>query len=373
MARSLILPALDAVLRSLPARRLPGAVPSGVLLLRSGGLGDTILFAHVFPYFRALALAGEKITVLVRHDAAKTAFLFGPDVEILSVDYGRFLRNPVYRMQVATDLRRRNFRIAASTDERRHPLIDEAMIAATGAPDRPAMEAASWPKYAARLVANRRFFTRLLAPSEATLHVIEKWTRFANWLTGSNHPAPLALLHGVGLAQPAALERPTVVIQPFAAIKQKQITPSDVAALIDAMPAGTDLVITGTASELEQAPKIGVLSRRNNVRFEGGTFESLVPLLRAAQLVVSVDTALMHLAAGLGTPTLGLASAAWVGEIVPYPAALMPPNFSVLYHDMPCAGCQAACHLPAENGMYPCLARLDRQLILAKVRAVVQQ
>jgi ADP-heptose:LPS heptosyltransferase len=164
-----------------------------------------------------------------------------------------------------------------------------------------------------------------------------------------------------------------VVIQPFAAVKQKQITPGDVADLIDAMPAGADVVITGAASDLEQAPDIGALSRHNNVRFEGGTFESLVPLLRAAQLVVSVDTALMHLAAGLGTPTLGLASAAWVGEIVPYPSALMPPNFSVLYHDMPCAGCRAACHLPVENGMYPCVARLDRQLVLAKVRAVVQQ
>ena len=373
MARPLILPALDAVLRGLLARRPPAAVPSGVLLLRSGGLGDTVLFAHVFPYFRSLAMAGEKITVLVRHDAAKTAFLLGPDVEILCVDYGRFLRNPLYRMQIAAGLRRRNFRIAVSTDERRHPLIDEVMIAATGAPDRPAMEAAPWPKYAAQLASNRRFFTRLLPPGADKLHVIEKWTRFANWLTDADHPAPVALLPTAPLAAPTVLERPTVVIQPFAGVKQKQITPGDVAELVDALPAGADVVITGTLQDLQQAPAIDDLSTRHNVRFESGTFESLVPLLRAAQLVVSVDTALMHLAAGLGTPTLGLASAAWVGEIVPYPAALMPPNFSVLYHDMPCAGCRAACHLPLENGMYPCVARLDRQLVLAKVRAVVQQ
>ena len=98
----------------------------------------------------------------------------------------------------------------------------------------------------------------------------------------------------------------------------------------------------------------------------------MVPLLRSADLVISVDTALMHLAVALGAPTLGLASAAYVGEIVPYDAAITPDNAFFMYTSMPCEGCLGDCVLPAENGMFPCVARLKQDEILAKVEELIK-
>jgi ADP-heptose:LPS heptosyltransferase len=370
MASALLLDALDVAARRVG--RAPDKPPSGVLLVRSGGLGDLILFSHVFPRFKALAAPGETITVLLRGDAAKMAFLLGPGVEVLTVDYGRFLDDLGYRWRTSRQLRDRGFRRVVSTDERRHPLIDEALIAATAAPERWAAEPMAWPKYDRRLARNRALFSRLVRLPDA-VHVTEKWAALAATLTGGQAVAPVLRLPDSILPPPATLGRPTVVIQPYAAVAEKQITADDVRRLIETIGPAFDVVITGAPADLERMPAIKALLRPPAIRFDSGTFAEILPLLRAARLVISVDTALLHLAAAAGARTLGLASAAWVGEFVPYPPALTPPGVEFLYHHMPCAGCRAACPYPPENGMYPCVARLDRDLVLAKVRALVQQ
>ena len=55
----------------------------------------------------------------------------------------------------------------------------------------------------------------------------------------------------------------------------------------------------------------------------------------------------------------GNASAAYVGEIVPYAPSITPSNAHFLYHDMPCRGCLGSCVLPLENGRFPCVDRLE--------------
>jgi ADP-heptose:LPS heptosyltransferase len=84
-------------------------------------------------------------------------------------------------------------------------------------------------------------------------------------------------------------------------------------------------------------------------------------------LVISVDTALMHLAVAVGAPTLCLASAAYVGEIVPYPSAMTPENVRFVYQSMECEGCLGDCSLPPEDGMFPCVAGLDEADVLTQV------
>jgi ADP-heptose:LPS heptosyltransferase len=127
--------------------------------------------------------------------------------------------------------------------------------------------------------------------------------------------------------------------------------------------------ITGAPGDMERNPSFAQLLDPPRVTFDASTFEALVPVLRAARLVVSVDTALLHLAVAVGAPTLGLASAAFVGEIVPYAPEIAPDNAEILYHSMPCEGCLGTCILPAEHGMYPCVARLDWSQVTGRVRA----
>jgi ADP-heptose:LPS heptosyltransferase len=182
-------------------------------------------------------------------------------------------------------------------------------------------------------------------------------------------------LSPAGLAAPAA-ER-AVVMQPFSAVRRKQSPPALYRRIIETLPAlvpaGTPVVVTGGPGDLDANPEFKALMDLPGVRFDGSAFADLVPLLRAARLVVSVDTALMHLAVAVGAPTLCLASAAFVGEIVPYDPAIAPDNIHFVYHSMPCEGCLGDCVLPAENGVFPCVARLDEARVLAEVRRMATE
>lgn len=365
------LPIVDRVLAF--ARRRggrPGPV-KGVLLVAAGGLGDAVLLAHVLPRFLALAEPGETVTLLLRHDAAKMAFLFPPNVKTIAVDFGRFLKNVAYRRATMAALYRANYRLVVSLDYRRHPWIDEAMVAAAEAPKALAMIARPWPKYARALERNCALFARLYDSGPSVLDKVIRWTRFANWLAGRNDPPPVARLPDGALPPPAAPPQPTVVLQPFSAVPEKQPAPAIWRAIIASLPTGFRVVVAGAPTDLDSNPEYLPLLKLPNVAFDGRAFKDLVPLLRAARLVIAADTALMHLAIAVGAPTLGLASAAFVGEIVPYDNAVAPPNGHFLYHDMPCRGCLGTCILPAEAGRFPCVARLDEKLVLAKVRELL--
>ncbi len=344
--------------------------PRGVLVISSGGLGDTVLFAHVADRFMALARDGEPVTVMLRADAMRMAFLLPPGATVTGVDYRRFGRELAYRGQVTDDVFRAHYRLVVHTDYLRHPDLGEALVAAAMAPEAVAMEPRPWRKYDRRLRVNRRLYTRLYDSGPVNFDKVMRWTRFANWLSGRDQPPPTALIPADRLPAPAA-DAPAVLIQPFSAVKRKQSPPALFRRIVEALPQGSKVVITGAPGDLDANPEFKPLLELPGVRFDDSKFEDLVPTLRAVRLVVSVDTALMHLAVAVGAPTLCLASAAYVGEIVPYDPAITPPNVRFVYHSMPCEGCLGACVLPAENGMFPCVARLDGEQIVAVAREML--
>ncbi len=340
----------------------------GVLLISSGGLGDTVLFAHVVGRFAALAQDGEPVTVLLRTDAMKMAFLLTPVASVTSVDFKSLRKDMAYRREVTDGLFNANYRLVVHTDYLRHPDLDEALAVAAHAPETVAMEPRPWRKYGARLNANRALYGRLYDSGPAVQDKVLRWSRFADWLTGTESPPPSASLDSAGLVPAAGLDEPGVVIQPFSAVKRKQSPPALYRRIIEGLPLGTKVIITGAPVDLESNPEFLTLFELPGVEFDGSVFEELVPLLRAARLVISVDTALMHLAVAVGAPTLCLSSAAYVGEIVPYDDAIAPENARFVYHSMVCEGCLGICIHPPEDGMFPCVARLEEDLILTIVR-----
>ena len=346
---------LDALL-ALKRRfvRRPGPA-SGVLLISAGGLGDTVLFALLASRFSALARDGEAVTVLLRRDAAKMAFVLPVAFGLEIVDFNRFRKSLGYRRKAANRLFRAHYRLVVSTDQLRHPDLDEALLAMATPEQAFAMEPRSWSKYDARLRRNRRLYDRLFDSGPDRLDKVVRWTRFVNWLTGDDAPPPKVRLD----LETAGEDTPDVLIQPFSAVAAKQSPAGLYARIIDALPEGTTVAITGALGDRTANPDFEELLTRDNVRFDASPFQDLAPALKAAKLVISVDTAAMHLAAALGAPTLCLASAAYVGEIVPYADEIMPGNVRFLYQGMDCEGCLGDCRLPFVDGMYPCIAALD--------------
>lgn len=345
------------------SRQRPGD-PRGILLISSGGLGDTVLFALILPRFMDLAGDGEAVTVLLRTGSDKMAFLFPPGVAVEFVEFDRFRKDLTYRRDTSEWLFSSNFRLVVNTDFLRHPHMDEALVSSCEAAEAVAMEPRLWPKYGAELKAAREKYDRLFESGATHIDKVLRWHQFANWLSETEAPLPIFRIPDDRLPPPARQPAPRVIIQPFSAVHEKQSPVDLYKRIIEALPGGTSIAITGAPSDLEGNSEYKELLDLPHVEFDGATFFDLVPRLRAAELVISVDTACMHLAVVVGAPTLCIASAAYVGEIVPYDPSLAPDNIRVLYQTMPCEGCLGACSLTPENGMYPCVARLDADSVV---------
>jgi hypothetical protein len=355
--------------RGVAARRSTDA-PSGLLIVSAGGLGDTALFSLILP--RLIPLAnGEPVTLVLRRDGAGMGFLFQGLADIVPVDFDRYAKERRYRRAVDGQFFQANYRLALTSDFLRHPKRDEAMLNAAEASETLAMKARAWAKYDRDLTANEAKFDRIFDSGPDHIDKVVRWSNYANWLTGNDVPPPRINLPEDRLPPADALPRETILLAPFSAVKHKQSPAGLYEDLNDLAGPERDIVLTGAPGDLDKNPDFKPLLDRPNVRFDDRPFSEMLPLLRAAKLLVSVDTAAMHLGVMTGTPTLCLASAAYVGEIVPYAAEITPPNAHFMYTPMDCEGCLGACSLPEEDGRFPCVARLDRAAILAKAEILL--
>lgn len=343
----------------------------GLLLVSSGGLGDTMLFSLVLRRFRALVGPDEPVSLVVRQESAAAGFLFPPEVELIPVNYRKFLRQPLYRHRTFRALADRGFRVAVSTDHLRLPTVDDVFILASGADQRLGMEPRGWPKHDAQLANNRAWYSRLVPVAPGMAHRMVRWVDLANALTGRADPPPVVRFDAARLPPPAPLEAPSVVLHPFSAVAERGPGADLFEAVIGALPPGLDVVLSAAPGDLDRRPAFRRLLDHAAVRLDTSSLADKAALLRAARLVVTVDTSILHLAAGVGAPTLCLASAAHVIDSVPYDPRMTPANVTFLYHDMPCRGCLGNCVLPPEDGVYPCVARLDVGDVLAHVKTVL--
>ena len=346
------------------------ATRRGVLLVSSGGLGDTILFSLAAPRFMALADEDEPVHLVVREGSDAAAFLFPPAIEIIPVNYCRFIRNPFYRWSVCRRLRDFGYRVAVSTDHLRLPRVDDALVLAAGAPETLALEPRSWPKHDRLLAKNRRRYSRWYPVRDGLAHRMVRWVDLANAITARSDPLPVVRFPPERLPGASEASDPFAVVHPFSAVPERQHPPALYRRILDALPGGTPWVLSAAPGDLDRNPGFRALLEGPGATLSETGLQDKAALMAAARLVVSVDTSVMHLAVGVGAPTLCLASAAHVIDSVPYDPGMTPDNVTFLYHDMECRGCLGTCILSAEGGLYPCVARLDEARAVAAARAI---
>ncbi len=323
------------------------------------------MLAHVFPRLGALAKPGERVVLLLRRDARKMAFLFDGHAEVEYVDWDRYAKSWLFRRETRKRFAGR-WRLIINTDYLRHPLRDEHLIVALDADEKIAMAPRAWPKYDAKLTANRRRYTRLHDSGPPHLDKIVRWARFADWIAGTERPLPS--LH---LKEPQPAMAPTAYLIPFSAVREKQALPGLFVAIARRLLPTHTVIVAGAPGEDAKNPDYAPLLALPDVTYDTSDFETLAPKLRGAHVVVSVDTGTMHLAVAMGAPTLCLASAAYVGEITPYAAEITPANVRFVYQTMACQGCLGACVLPLEQERFACVARLGANEVMAALEAML--
>jgi len=344
---------------------------SGVLLVSSGGIGDTLLFRLIIQRFQSLLLPGERLHLVIREESRHVAFLFPKDIQVHTVDYPRFLKNRAYRRKVCGQMQGLNLRMAASTDHLRHPLIDDVLVRATFAPHKFALNPRSWPKYDTLLGRNAKQYAPLVDVPDHMEHRLIRWWHLANAICEDEEPVPKVSLPKAALPAAAHPDRDLYMIHPFSAIRERQYSARIYRDILTVLPPDCDIALSCGPDDLTKNPEFKVLLDDVRVYADTSSFEEKAATLQAAKLVISIDTSLMHLATLCGAPTICLASAAHVVDSIPYDDRMTPGNVRFLYHDMACRMCLGQCPRPLEDSRYPCIARMDTHLILDEITSLL--
>ena len=355
---------VDRFYRSISRLYKRPRTPSGILILSCGGIGDTILFSHVLTRFVELTTPGEPVTLLLREDGAKVSFLFPNEVNILSINFKKLAKNLMYRKKIMKMLFDNNYRMVISTDYHRHPNLDESLIKACQAPQNVAMVSRPWAKYQTNLDNNSKYFSRLINSGPLIKDKILRWVDFSNELLGENRSPPLAVKKDTSLSERQTDRRSCIILNPFSAVRAKQSPLALFKELIATLPIESQIIITGTPSDLKKNQEFKSLLNQENVEFDCSSFSIIQNRILNARLVVSVDTAMAHLAIALGAPTLCLASAAYVNEIVPYAKQTIPDNAHFYFVPMHCQSCLGNCIYELEDNMFRCVAKLDASRVV---------
>lgn len=363
----------ETVLISRTKRSKRSQNASGLLIISSGGLGDTVLFSIIFDRFTRQAENQEEVTLLLRKESAKLSYLFRENVSIQTIDYDRLVKDKLYKKRTCTQFYEKNYRMIINTDFLRHPKKEEEVIRACKANNIIAMEPRAWPKYNRKLRSNRKLYTRLFDSGEILLDKVVRWTNFANWLNNEHSPPPKIRLPNriLNTLSPQELTAPNIVFSPFSAVSEKQYPVRIFEVLTQTIPSEYSITLVGAPNDLKKNPAFETLIRKHNLVFNSCNLEELVTLLRNATLTISVDTVTMHLSVAAGTNTLCLASAAFVGEIVPYDERVRPDNAHFLYSPIECEGCLGACIHPTKQGMFLCVSKVSESSVISSVKSLL--
>lgn len=123
---------------------------------------------------------------------------------------------------------------------------------------------------------------------------------------------------------------------------------------------GGRVVVVGVQREKDLAREAvqGLPEQRIENRVGDTSLEELMSVLARSRGVVANDSGVMHLAAALGVPTVGI-----FGSTDPELTAPLGPRTRVMYRDVSCSPCfERTC--PLDEDRYRCLTEISPQSVL---------
>lgn len=176
-------------------------------------------------------------------------------------------------------------------------------------------------------------------------------------------PEKLKRVEELFLEAKVPANRPIIALQPFSIWQYKEWGKEKYVALIRHITSTYDLpvVITGSTEERERAAAIAAECGTKVYNFAGRTsIGMLAALLKSCALFIGIDSAGLHIAAAVGTPTVSI-----FGPSSPASWAPRGPQHRVVQHHLPCIPCrQKGCNGKEQSR---CLEELSLEEVIPAV------
>ncbi len=343
-----------------------------VAIVRVDAIGDFVIWLGAARRLCAL-YRPRKIVLIANRLTADLGRASGIFDEVIAVDTSALTQDKGYRFAMLRRIRGLGAAIAVQPTHSRNFWIGDALVRATGAAERIGHAAdfnniRPWQK---RL--SDRWYTRVVSSGPEPLHELERNAGFLRGLGDHDAEGKLAPL-GPVLALPAALQlsEQYFIAVPGAGSARRMWPIARFAAVARAISRAENLrlVICGSPGETALATELAQRSGLEDALVLAGrtSLPELVEMIRRAALVVANESAAVHIAAAVGTPSVCLLGGGHFGRFMPYPPGSADHAPTAVFARMECFGCNWQCSLPhAPDGPFPCIAAIEERAVLEAV------
>ncbi len=356
---------LSRLHRTMPQRR----ERKTVLVVRTDGIGDFILFSAVLPAYRSLFPEAHLILV-VASDVVELARECPYVDEVWSIDVRTFRYNIVYKIRWLLRIRKVHCDVAIFPVYSLAQRYLEPLIGWSGAKRRIGH---------ACLELNKErqcnpIYTELVPSSSSVVHELVRNQEFVRHLGYKGDPLRRTHLWLTPDVLPVEQcpRDPYAVLAPGARVSIKAWSWERYADVITRLNATYDLhwVVVGTQSEIQTAASLCVRLEERGIpchNLAGRTsLSQLVGLLQKSVLCMGNDSSVIHFAQALGIPSVVVAGGGHFGRFVPYPDS---DKQHVVFTLLDCYSCHWRCIYSTPR----CLEEVTVDMVFQATNAALQQ
>jgi ADP-heptose:LPS heptosyltransferase len=335
------------------------------------GAGDLLLSLPCLVQIRSRYPAGQYSLVLYcGPSAVELAAAYAPADDIVIVDRRRLLRSLSYRWSQLRTVSARSHRIAIQPTFNRMFAVEDALVRATGAAERVGSAGSADFISAARRWSNR-WYSRLVEPSPRAMHELDRYGEFLRLLGWPAAPPSLPSL-AVPRGSPA-IAGSYVLFVPDSSSPLKSWPRERFEALAHQLAdlSADEMFVFAGAPGGDRPGRYFRRWRKDRFvdRSEQTSVMEFLRLIEGARLVITNDSAGMHLAVMLHRPVVAIAGGGLPERYHPYPA-WTGAQLKIVERRMPCFGCNWNCiHDIEKDQPAPCISGIETAEVLQAARA----
>jgi len=348
------------LIRLMPARR----PLTSVLVLRLDAIGDLILWLS--SGIRETSQYGRSrgyVILLASQEWADFIRELGIFDEVWPLDRQRFMRSPLYRLEMLFNLRQKGFALVIQTRASREFLIEDMIVRAIGAPETLGNAGdTSNIRHQLKRVSDK-WYSRLIPVPPRSAHELERNKAFTRALTGAT-PQPVAIQFDSTICKQFGITDRFFVVAPGAGWHGRKWPDARFAevALRLQRKKGWMCVVVGGVHDRMLAKSIQEIVGAGCVNLAGQlTLFGLGGILESAELVIANESSAAHYAPFVGTKTIVVLGGGQFGRFLPYGTNISASRKSLpVFKTMDCFGCNWACRFSVPFGApMPCIEQIN--------------
>lgn len=350
----------------------------GLLVIRMDGIGDMVLFrTSLDHYAEAFGVDPSEITVIGCDSWKSIADEVFAGYRVITINEHAYAKKPLYRFRINLKTRLLAPQKVVSNAFFRRALMADSLVWVTGAPE----TSVSYPYINEP---TRVEFTYYLSQCDHVIdtgtypaHELERHAAFVSHFTGQPVPVVPPRLNWRDKRSLVPKGSPYVVLNPGSNEFGRRWPIENYVSLARwLVTQGHRAVFVGKSDEKAHADLMAEAADDQQIIDMTGKTDlpGLMDILKSAALVVSNDTGPMHLAIGLGAPTVAIVGGGHFGSFIPYPEQATPKDVRFVYEKMDCYHCFWRCHKRVDpKNSFPCVAAVSNAQVEAACLEVLDQ